>query len=343
LGKEHSYHILNHIHFCKGSEHLNDSLHEFLNDWYADKPSIIVQTSGSTGRPKEMHLSKEACRKSALRTLKTFSVKPGKTALLCLPIETIAGKMMIIRALLGELTLIISEPKSNPLQNIDLQIDFIALVPYQVQRILEENPTSLSEISTILIGGAAIPQHVSSALFTFGIQAFHTFGMTETLSHFAYRRVGLREEKVYHALEGVQFDEENKELILYDQIIGVRQLKTGEHVNLLSNNTFEWLGRMDFMINSGGVSISPEEVERVLSPYISQNFMVASLPHPDFGEQIILLIESERFSFDKHVFQCISNRYHRPKEIFFLESFSYTANGKINRKDTVKKIGNHGS
>jgi O-succinylbenzoic acid--CoA ligase len=311
---------------------------QFIKSWSSDSFQLKVQTSGSTGSPKTLFFTKEQVQASALRTLKQFGISENQSALLCLSTTTIAGKMMLARSVVGNLHLMVAAPHSNPLKDITEDIDFVALVPYQLNEILNKNPEKLFAIKTILVGGAPVSQELENKLKKHHLTVYHTFGMTETLSHFAVRKMGWNGGKFYHALNGVRFHSIDNELVIDDDVLGIGGLKSGELVDLVSSDTFNWLGRKDFLINSGGLSIQPEEIERALSEYIQSPFFVTGLPHPDLGEQITLIIEGTyQVSFEQ-VCQHIAKKHLRPKKILHLPTFKYTRNGKLDRKLTLELL-----
>jgi O-succinylbenzoic acid--CoA ligase len=321
-------------------EVISDVTH-FINSWSLDSFQLKVQTSGSTGNPKTLFFTKEQVQASALRTLEHFGIMENQVALLCLSPSTIAGKMMLARSVVGNLQLIAATPHSNPLDSLTEDVDFVALVPYQLNEILSKNPEKLSAIKTILVGGAPVSQELENKLKKHHLTVYHTFGMTETLSHFAVRKMGSNGDKCYRALNGVKFYTIEDELVVDDELLGIFKLKTGELVDSVTSETFNWLGRKDFLINSGGLSIQPEVIERALSEYIHSPFFVAGLPHPELGEQITLIMEgTNEFSIEE-VCQHISIKYHRPRKIIYLPRFIYTKNGKLNRKMTLALIEGH--
>jgi O-succinylbenzoic acid--CoA ligase len=316
-----------------------DDVTHFFNSWTTDQFQLTVQTSGSTGKPKMLSFNKEQVQSSALRTLKHFGIKKNQTALLCLGTTTIAGKMMLARSIVGNLKLLVASPHSNPFNNITENIDFVAIVPYQLNEILNTNPEKLSAIQTILVGGAPVSQEIEKKLIAHHLTVYQTFGMTETLSHFAVRKIGINGDKHYQALNGVRFQSIDNELVIADDLLGIEMLKTGELVHSVTSDTFNWLGRKDFMINSGGISIQPEEIERLLSECIDSPFFIAGFPHTELGSEITLIIEGTEEVFLEQVGYSITNKHHRPRKIVHLPKFNYTRSGKIDRKSTLELLG----
>lgn len=311
----------------------------FLKEWYNKELFITVRTSGSTGTPTTMYLEKKKMIVSAEKTLKYLNISPGCTALLCLSTDTIAGKMMIIRSIVGALKLIVGPLNSSPLKNCDEKIDFIAMVPMQVQAELENEPEKLRAIQSCIIGGGPISQKLEGSLRVNKISVYHTYGMTETISHVAMRKAGFNGKKIFRAIPGILFSVQDDNLIIHYPEIGIDALQTNDIVRLISETSFEWIGRSDFIINTGGVKINPEEVETLLSSYFNFPFFISGIPDEKLGQKLILVVEAEnskipsKAELKKHL-----SNYAIPKQVYFLNSFIRTHSGKINRIETLKLL-----
>jgi O-succinylbenzoic acid--CoA ligase len=331
--------MYNNISYIDIQDDTKKSVNAFLEEWYDESLFITVNTSGSTGSPTQIFLKKENMIISAKKTIDFLGIQPNSTALLCLSIETIAGKMMVVRSIIGNLALIIGPTNSNPLKNIDLNIDFAAFVPLQIQKILDSNPEKIKAIKSSIVGGGPISNKLEDQLKQHEITLFHTFGMTETISHVALRRVGFNGENFFRGLKGIYFNVENEQLIIHYPEIGLIEIKTTDLVKLNSDNTFEWIGRADFIINSGGIKINPEEVGLTLSFLITQPFLIAGLPDKNLGDKVVLIIESkETINFSKKDFSSILTKFSIPKLVYFIPQFERTLSGKINRIETIKLI-----
>jgi O-succinylbenzoic acid--CoA ligase len=327
------------ITFITQSAELKNKVLAFIEEWNSTAETITVNTSGSTGTPKKTEILKSHMVISANKTLNYFALKPGNTALLCLSPETIAGKMMIVRSIIGNLNLVVSDVNSHPLTNCNDPIDFIALVPLQVEELLKTDSEKLKSIQTILIGGGPIHASLSSKLREQNIQAFHSYGMTETISHVAIRKVGLGENDTFEALSGIEFSQENGKLCVHYPEICYSNLTTNDLVELIDNHHFKFKGRADFIVNSGGVKINPETVEELLSTHIETSFFVSGIPDEQLGQRLILLIEGN-VAQAPTLFELKSllPKFHNPKEVYFLPKFIRTESGKINRLETLKLI-----
>lgn len=330
------------IAYFEASEEIISEVQSFLKEWYNDETFIEVKTSGSTGKPTIIQLEKAKMIVSARKTLDFLNIKKGDTALLCLSPSTIAGKMMLVRSIIGDLKLIVGPINSKPLETILDQIDFVAMVPLQLQKTVESNPEKIRSIKSVIIGGGPISSNVSLLLKKNDLNVYHTYGMTETISHVAMRKVGSEEEKAFNALPGINFKVRNNQLVIEYPEIGIIELCTTDQVKLLDEKSFEWIGRTDFIINSGGKKLNPEEIEENISALIGLPYFIFGLPDETFGQKVVLIIESPiSLYLSKKSFYSSLQNHSVPKEIFYLPSFIRTESGKINRIETIKLLGEH--
>jgi O-succinylbenzoic acid--CoA ligase len=319
-------------------EELQSKVETFCRQW-ENGQAMSIHTSGSTGKPKEVSFTKEQFIVSAQKTISFFKLNRETKALLCLSPDTIGGKMMLVRALVGNYSLLITNPSLDPFENVHEQIDFVALVPAQLAHILQ-NPSSLSKLKKvqhILIGGAEIPVELSEQLRSNELIAYQSYGMTETISHVALRKIG--QDSEYHALPGVHFSVDNNCLTIHYPEIQLKVIQTTDVVELIDERTFRWKGRADFVINSGGKKIHPEELEKRLSSFIAGRFILSSIPHPIWGEALVLLSEQAITLKKSELLSAFSNA-EIPK---FAQTVPMimTENGKIQRKLTLDQAKAH--
>ncbi len=312
-----------------GSEARIDDVSRFVKVWEDDTTVIAQNTSGSTGEPKKIELSKAAMEASAMRTNKFFGLGEHSKVLHTLPVKFIGGKMIIVRGKVGSYRIDIGPSSLNPELNIDLaeRYDLVSLTPAQVDSL--DGP-SLSNFRQVLLGGAPLSKRLEQRLSRTSAQIFIGYGMTETCSHVAIRKVG---DPMFEAMEGVSFEQaEDGCLVINDTATGISALKTNDHINLTDKRHFEWLGRSDNVINSGGLKVNPESLENLLSQDISVSFFIGGVPDDRLGERLVLFTEGvvENLSFD-----VIGDSKQRPKEIV-KTTFLRTPNGKIKRKATVQ-------
>ena len=314
----------------KGAKH-EVAIAKFIVKWFNDKPYIKVKTSGSTGAPKKIKLLKTNMVQSAFATGVYFNLGTNNTALLCLSAKYIAGKMMLVRALTMGWDLHVVAPDKDAITQYDNTYDFAAMVPYQVYHTLN----SLDKIKKLIIGGGVIDPDLEAKLQTKSTQVYATYGMTETITHVALRRVnGENKTNVYTALANVKFDVDSRGCLVIDApSLGNLHLVTNDVVTLLDAKSFEWLGRYDNVINSGGVKLYPEKIEQQLRDFIKVPFIISSLQDPALGEQLILVLELDDPKKVAAYRDMITelDPYHRPKKIFTLSKFPVTDTGKIKR------------
>lgn len=320
----------------------SDSLEEvnaFISAWNNDSQTITQKTSGSTGMPKSIEIPKQKMKASARMTGEFLGLTNCNTSLICMSVNYIGGKMMVVRSLLYGLELYVTKVTKNPLKSIDFSIDFAAMVPLQVEAILNENPEKLDLIKYLIIGGAPVSDRLIQRLSSYSCQAYATFGMTETVSHIALRNLD-RLDNPYRAIGNTKFTTEGNQLIISSEELEINHLKTTDIVELKDDKSFYWKGRADFVINSGGVKIHPEEVERKISAVLhSQDFIVSQLPDESLGNKVVFIGENQLNTPDlKEVLKKVLSKYERPKAYFFLSSLKKTASGKVDRLKTTAEI-----
>ncbi|WP_336622138.1 AMP-binding protein [Flavobacterium paronense] len=282
----------------------------------------------TTGAPKTISVSKQAMVDSALATGDFFELQPGNKALQCLPVKYVAGKMMLVRAMILGLDLEFVAPSSNPLANNEIDYDFVAMVPLQAQNSIPQ----LKRVKKLIIGGAAVNKILEKQLLKLPTIVYETYGMTETITHIAARKLG---EKAFTVLPNVtvSFDERNC-LVIHAPTISPEVIITNDIVELVNENQFIFLGRFDNVINSGGIKLIPEQIEKKLISKISQRFFIASKPDNELGEKVVLVIEGEKCELDNSIYETL-DKYEKPKEIIFVPKFKDSVTGKILRKETL--------
>lgn len=320
-------------------------IYNFLMDWLSPSDSIITHTSGSTGQPKEIRLTKQAMRNSAKMTNAFLGLDNSTTALLCLPASYIAGKMMIIRAITGKYHLICTEPKANPFESISADIDFTAITPYQLTYSAETLKSF--PIKKIIVGGGHVNTRLEIIAVEIPAELYETYGMTETASHIALRKFNGEKSDYFTTLSGIVIHQDERGcLIIKAPHLTSETLITNDIVELINEKSFKWLGRIDSVINSGGIKIFPEQVEKKLEMIISEPFFVAAEPDEVLEQKVILIIECfqdkisnyKNLIFDK---ESGLSKYETPKEIYSLNTFCYSASNKILKKETLEKLKQH--
>ncbi len=326
------------IEFINAAAETRHAVLDFVHCWQDERTYVETRTSGSTGMPKTIRIPKKRMEASAKLTDSRLGLHELNSALLCLNPQTIAGKMMLVRAILFDLKLYVAEPERNPLQHLSEPVDFTALVPLQLDAVLTENPAILRKIPAVIVGGGVISGSIRSKMQELSIGVYETFGMTETTSHVALRKTGINSEINFEMLgKGWVSQTSDGCLVIHSPELEIESLETNDLVRITGSRHFEFLGRKDFVINSGGVKIHPELLERKLEPEISEPFFITGLPDEQLGEQVVLFIERASRNNRLLTFENL-DRYEKPRQVFYLNSFVRTASGKINRPETVKLL-----
>ena len=315
-------------------------IQDFIDSWADSSPTITVKTSGSTGTPKLMHVEKERMRASARMTCRFLDIHPGERALLCLSADYIAGKMMVVRALEWGLHITAIPPTGHPLSRSG-GYDFVAMVPLQVWNTLQvdEERERLAAIRNIIIGGGAVDDTLAAALRPFQNNIWSTYGMTETLSHIAMRRLsGASASEWYTPFDGVSVSANAEEcLVIHAPSVCPQVLETRDIVSFHPDGRrFKILGRKDNVICSGGLKIRIEDVERLLQPVLSQPFCVTSCRDSKLGSCVVLLTESTDVRQVADICKTVLPRYWNPRHVVTISRIPMTETGKIARAEAQR-------
>lgn len=336
------------------------TLEEFLDTWHSPSETLLVHTSGSTGTPKPMLVEKRRMLNSAKITCDFLGLKPGDAALLCMSLDYIAGKMMVVRSIERSLKLISVKPSGHPLSAESLKnandaawkqgITFAAMVPMQVYNTLQvpEERERLTHIKHLIIGGGAIDSALEAELRSLSgdIAIWSTYGMTETLSHIALRRINGKEaSEWYQPFDSVKVSQTEEGCLVIDAPLVCKQpLVTNDIVEIqpyIYNKVcaegvrFRIKGRKDNVICSGGIKIQIEEVENLLNPHLQKPFMLAKKKDEKFGEIAVLLTEDGDLkkveATVRRLLSDNSKKYWIPREYIHVESLPLTETGKPKR------------
>ena len=326
------------------------TLEEFLAQWNDASPCMEVKTSGSTGVPKHIYIEKERMRASARMTCDFLGLRQGDTALLCMPLDYIAGKMMVVRALERGLKLLSVEPSSHPLCSTNMEsignpscIDFAAMVPLQVWNTLQvpEEREAMCRIRHLIIGGGAISQALEQELRTLSINVWSSYGMTETLSHIALRRIT---EDCYTPLPGITLCQDQDGCLIIDAPhLCSEALYTNDIVRFIHEDHFQVIGRRDNTICSGGIKIQLEELEAWLHTIGYGDVMVTYQDDTALGQALVYLTTTDidtdtlRQHLPDHT---PSAKYWLPKRVITVASLPITPTGKPDRARARRLTGN---
>lgn len=311
-----------------GEPHEQD-LGNLILQWFDEEKHIVLMTSGTTGTPKEIKIGKEAMEASALATGEFFKLQPKDKALLCLPARYIAGKMMFVRAVILGLELDYVNPTKDPLKNTSKIYDFVAMVPLQVQHSI----TQIEQCKILIVGGAKLNDTVKEMLNGMLVDVYETYGMTETITHIAAKKIN---EKYFTVLPHANISVDDRGcLVIEAPLVSNFLVVTNDLVEMPNDIQFRWLGRYDNIVNSGGVKLVPELIEQKLSEYIPYRFYVIGKNDEELGEKLLLVIENSPYTLVPEAFGSLE-KFEKPKEIIFVSKFKETPTGKIMRKETLE-------
>ena len=310
------------------------TLDEFLTEWNNESDMILVHTSGSTGNPKPMYVEKKRMLNSARITCDFLGLCSGDTAFLCMPLDYIAGKMMVVRSIERKLNLVSVCPSGHPLKDISLSFDkpsLVAMVPLQVYNSLNvaAEAEKLRSFTHLIIGGGAIDDELAKALRSFPNHVWSTYGMTETLSHIALRRLnGDGASEWYTPFDSVDVSQNEDGCLVIDApLVHEGKLVTNDIVEL-KDGKFRILGRKDNVICSGGIKIQMEEVEHALRPYMESNFMITKRSDKKFGEIVVLITENDNIAEVETICKRVLPKYWCPHHYIHVDSIPLTETGK---------------
>jgi o-succinylbenzoate---CoA ligase len=321
----------------------------FCQKWQSGQEEFIIKTSGSTGEPKPIILTRNQMIASAKLTGKTFGLNSDDSALVCLNVEYIAGMMMLVRGMLLGLRLTVIEPSGNPFQYLGNSIfDFFAFVPLQLENLLENKKhiTILNKAKAIIVGGAAVNEVLEQKIQKLIVPVFSTYGMTETVSHIAIKRLnGENKNENFQVLDGVKIGLDDKNCLnIISESSNNELVQTNDIVEIISENEFKLIGRFDNIINSGGVKIQLEKVEKLIEKeiqiFIPKRYFTYGIPDKKLGQKMVLVVETDILDENlKELFlskiKLILPKYEIPKEIIFIKSFQETPTGKVDKKATL--------
>lgn len=315
----------------------------FLEEWLNDADFVTAQTSGSTGEPKDIRLSKQIMVKSALRTVQYFGLNQADRLLLCLPCRYIAGKMMVVRAIVGGMNLVTVDPATDFGFLQHQTFDFGAMVPLQVAKVLDmpSGAANLENIRNLLIGGSAISEQLEHRVRPLKSRVVITYGMTETASHIAIRELsGAHQSDLYHCLGGIEVSADDRGCLRIDHPDFAEPLQTNDIAEITGKTAFRIAGRADSVIISGGIKYQPEAIEKKLEGLLSRQFVISSVADEKLGQKLVLVIEGDAFDtrqIQKKMQQVLS-KYEIPQGIFFLQKLPETDSGKVKRAEIKRLI-----
>lgn len=326
---------------------------DFCRQWLNGTQEVGLRTSGSTGQPQLVTMTRRQLEASARRTGDYFDLGPGERMLVCLNCEFVGGLMMLIRGLERRMHLTIVEPQADPLALVPptAEFDFASFVPLQLRAVLAAGHAArLNRMKAILVGGAAVEKSLEQQLQPLQVPVYLTYGMTETASHIALRRLnGPQPTPYYQVLPGIHVGQDQRGCLTVRADVTQDQLiTTNDQVKLLDAHTFAWLGRADFVINTGGVKVQAEKVEQVLEVALaelnlSRRAFVAGRPDKRLGEQVTAFLEgpallAAQLQQLQELLRQRLDKYEQPREFIAVPEFRTTASGKLDRSSTLRTL-----
>lgn len=311
----------------------------FYENLLDDSDTLIIKTSGSTGSRKEIVVRKLSIKVSATKTIKFFNLYNSK-AMLCMSCDYIAGKMMLARALLGSWDLTIVKPCINPYKDFSKSLDFNAVTPMQMYAILKDKESCQNFLKTkyTIVGGGSIDNELKNMILSTKNIVYSTYGMTETLSHIALREISPNYEDSYTCLENVKVSLDKRSCLVISEPNLCKENIVTNDVAVLTTSGFKIVGRIDNLINSGGIKFFSEEIEAKLQGHLEGNFAITKKKDALLGEKIVLVLEKEHSMAQiAEAFSHLS-KYEKPKDIYVIDKIPYTKTNKIARAELIKIV-----
>jgi O-succinylbenzoic acid--CoA ligase len=321
----------------------------FLKDWLNHKEIFYLQTSGSTSTPKVIEISRKQMEASAKATIKALHLQSGDRALICINTNMIGGKMMLVRSLIRNLNAYILPPVSDPFISIpkEFEFDFTAIVPLQLETILNnpESTARLNKLKAVIVGGAAVSESLKSRLQKLRVPIYSTYGMTETVSHIALKLLnGPEQSDYFKVFDGIETRIDSRGCLeIKGEVTNNQWITTNDLVQFHSEGVFTWLGRIDNIINSGGIKLQIESIEDKINAILKKknykgNFFLSKIADEKLGEALAFYYEGFESS-KPEILQLLKKelpKYEVPRYFIFCKNFKYTASGKIDKMKTAK-------
>jgi O-succinylbenzoic acid--CoA ligase len=206
----------------------------------------------------------------------------------------------------------------------------------------------LNKMRAILVGGAGVEPSLLREVEQLKVPVYLTYGMTETASHMALRRLnGPQASPHYRVLPGLHLGQDERGcLTVRGDVTDDQLIVTNDRIELVDKHTFDWLGRVDFVINSGGVKVQAEKVELVLDVALaelgeSRRAFVAGQADERLGQAVTAYVEGSplRAPAEQHLLELLRERlgkYELPKRVVYIPAFQTTASGKLDRAATLR-------
>lgn len=300
--------------------------------WRSGVNEIECHSSGSTGAPKSIFIPREQLIKSALRTIDYFNLTKSSTLYSCISPDYIGGKMMLIRAEVCGGKLCWEKPSNRPLfEGVTTEIDLLAVVPSQMRHIID-NINQIPKIRNIIIGGAPIPVALKEEIVKSGLNAYETYGMTETASHIALRKIE-ESNQGFSPLADIEIGLDQRDCLVIT-IPDWGNFITNDIAQINSDNTFNILGRYDNIIITGGKKVNPEEIEQELEVILDCEVIAWGAPNALWGEIINIAVAPDCVYTEEEIIRIAKELLppeKRPRRAIKTD-IPHLSNGKKDRK-----------
>jgi len=325
---------------------------DFIRQWLSGSPSFQLQTSGSTGVPKIITVRREQMASSAMATMSFLKPWHDVPVTVCIDTRYIGGKMQLIRALSYNLRLNIFSPSSRLADNLEEldNLGLISLVPLQLYQLLKDAPMLLNKATSILIGGGPLNEGSILELQKIRTPVYHTYGMTETLSHIALKLLNTEHRTpTFTVLPGINCKTDSRNcLVVNGAVTSNADVVTNDIVEFFDPGSFVWKGRFDDMVNSGGLKLFPEEIDAKIGhemneAYPNCSFFTFGIPDEELGQKLALFVEATKPNDhdDIDLLEKLKKklpRHHSPRLVVFCTAFHRTDTGKIKKKETAYSV-----
>ncbi|PWJ59039.1 O-succinylbenzoic acid--CoA ligase [Dyadobacter jejuensis] len=324
----------------------------FLKNWLNGQQEFYLKTSGSTGIPKQIVLTRNQLTASALATGEALQLGAGSRVLVCLNTGYIAGMMMLVRAMVLDWELTIVPPAANPFITLPESevFDFTAMVPLQLEAILTDprTPQALDRVALLLLGGGPVSPSLQQKISRTPIRVYQSYGMTETVSHIALKRLNPALDPYYTILPGISIGTDSRGCIhITGEVTAGQLVQCNDLVRIIDDRHFEWIGRADNVINSGGVKIVLDQVDQKIALWLARQglewpFFTWYESDERLGQKLVLFLnlDGQKPSRNWILSQLkpLLSNYESPKEIYFTGVFQKTATDKIDKKKTAESF-----
>jgi O-succinylbenzoic acid--CoA ligase len=307
---------------------------DWVKRWNSRDSNFTFLTSGTSGSAKEILFSREQIEKSAWRTAQFFKWSDGMEVLHSLPMQYVAGRMNVLRALITKQSVWKMTPKvemtSNDFYRLE-NIEWWTLTPPMLSSFLSIEQPVLTK-AKLLVGGAPVVQSLIDKAQGVGNEIWESYGAAETLTHIALRKLnGNDKSKGFKPLHGVSIKMTEQGMAIDDGFLG-NAVVTSDLGTWINDKEFIVEGRIDDIINSGGVKINPLEVEKIIHQHMKEAGFVKGSKDDRWGQIVTWVVKYDTIIPQDWQDWFISQPLLKPKLIVRVDVLPQNENGKWIRK-----------